>query len=187
VKTSVPPAPSSETAAQAQSKQPPAPPRRETTVAKLEPPKMPRSVEPLPSSTAPLKPIYSETGTASWYGPSFNNRPTSNGELYDMNGMSAAHRTLPFNSVVRVTALSSGRSVVVRITDRGPFVANRIIDLSYAAAKELEMERPGTARVKVEVLSSPADITAGGRWAVQIGAFQNAGAAAKVKDKLARR
>jgi rare lipoprotein A len=137
--------------------------------------------------SAPLKSIYTETGTASWYGPSFNNRPTSNGELYDMNGLSAAHRTLPFNSIVRVTALSTGRSVVVRITDRGPFVADRIIDLSYAAAKQLEMHRQGTTRVKVEVLSSPADIAAGGRWAVQIGAFPNAVTAAKVKDKLTRR
>jgi rare lipoprotein A len=104
-----------------------------------------------------------------------------------MNGLSAAHRTLPFNSIVRVTALSSGRSVVVRITDRGPFVADRIIDLSYAAAKQLEMHRAGTARVKVEVLSSPAEIASGGRWAVQIGAFENARIASEVKSKLERR
>src|SRR5262245_12982611 len=186
-KASIPPAPSTETTTQAPSRSEPTPPRQNTTVAKLERPKTPRRAEPLPSPGAPSEPIYTETGTASWYGPSFNNRPTSNGELYDMNGLSAAHRTLPFNSIVRVTALSNGRSVVVRITDRGPFVANRIIDLSYAAAKQLEMDRQGTARVKIEVLASPADIAAGGRWAVQIGAFQNADSAAKMKEKLERR
>jgi peptidoglycan lytic transglycosylase len=181
-KVSVPPAPSSQTAPKAAENPAPAAPRQDTTVATLEQPKLPKS-----APSPPLKSIYTETGTASWYGPYFNNRPTSNGELYDMNGLSAAHRTLPFNSIVRVTALGNGRSVVVRITDRGPFIADRIIDLSYAAAKQLEMHRQGTARVKVEVLSSPAEIAAGGRWAVQIGAFQDADAAAKVKDNLERR
>ncbi|MCI0347958.1 MAG: septal ring lytic transglycosylase RlpA family protein [Acidobacteriales bacterium] len=179
------PTPSQETSAQGPKKEAPARSNPQTTVATLEQPKLPPPTQ--PAQPAPLKSIYTETGIASWYGPAFNNRRTSNGELYDMNGFSAAHRTLPFNSIVRVTTLGSGKSVVVRITDRGPFVENRIIDLSYAAAKQLEMERQGTARVKVEVLSTPADITTGGRWAVQIGAFQDAGAAAKVKDKIERR
>lgn len=104
-----------------------------------------------------------------------------------MNGFTAAHRTLPFNTQVRVTNLSNGQSSSVRITDRGPFVQDRIIDLSYAAAKQIDMWRQGTTRVKIEVLSSPVDVSAGGRWAVQIGAFTDAANAAKVKDKLERR
>ena len=136
---------------------------------------------------AMARPVYTESGIASWYGPSFHSRHTSNGEIYDMNSLTAAHRTLPFNSIVRVTNVSSGQSVVVRVTDRGPFVAGRVIDLSRAAAKQIDIERPGTARVQLEVLSSPAPIATGGRWAVQIGGFQDAGDAAKVKNKLERR
>jgi hypothetical protein len=104
-----------------------------------------------------------------------------------MNGFTAAHRTLPFNTQVRVTNLSNGQSALVRITDRGPFIADRVIDVSYAAAKQIDMWRQGTARVKIDVLSSPVDVSAGGRWAVQIGAFTDADSAAKVKGKLERR
>jgi rare lipoprotein A len=131
--------------------------------------------------------IYTESGTASWYGPAFQSRATSNGEIYDMNMLTAAHRTLPFNSVVRVTNLKSGNSVAVRITDRGPFVGNRIIDLSLAAAKRIDVWRTGTAPVRVELLSSPVLLSTPGRWAVQIGGFQEAQAAAKLRDKLERR
>jgi len=89
---------------------------------------------------------------ASFYGEEYNGRRTSNGETYDMNAMTAAHRTLPFNSRVRVTNLSNGKSVVVRINDRGPFKDERVIDLSLTAAKVLEIIQPGTARVRLEVL-----------------------------------
>jgi len=140
-----------------------------------------------PAPPAITKPVYTETGIASWYGPSFHSRHTSNGEIYDMNSFTAAHRTLPFNSMVRVTNASSGQSVVVRVTDRGPFVAGRVIDLSRAAAKQIDIERPGTARVQLEVLSSPVPIASGGRWALQIGGFHDAGDAAKMKNKLERR
>jgi rare lipoprotein A len=96
---------------------------------------------------------YRERGVASWYGPTFHTKDTSIGESYDMYAMSAAHKTLPLPAYARVTNLANGRSVVVRINDRGPFVGNRIIDLSYSAAWKLDMIRAGTAFVDVEVLT----------------------------------
>jgi rare lipoprotein A len=95
---------------------------------------------------------YLERGVASWYGPTFHGGNTSSGESYDMYGMTAAHKTLPLPTYARVTNLANGRSVVVRINDRGPFVANRIIDLSYTAAAKLDMLRDGTAMVEVRAL-----------------------------------
>lgn len=93
-----------------------------------------------------------EEGVASYYADEFNGRTTSNGETYDMNALTAAHQTLPFNTKVRVTNLASGKSVVVRINDRGPFKDNRIIDLSLAAAKAIELIGSGTANVRLEVV-----------------------------------
>ena len=93
---------------------------------------------------------FSQTGKASWYGPGFHGKKTSSGERFDMNTLSAAHRTLPIPSYARVTNLSNGKSVVVRINDRGPFHGNRVMDLSKAAAKELSFIHTGTANVKVE-------------------------------------
>ncbi len=139
---------------------------------------------PAPTVSPKAKPIYVETGLASWYGPQYHNHKGSNGEVYDQNGMTAAHRTIPLNSVVRVTNETTQHSVVVRITDRGPFVEDRIIDLSLAAAKAVDVWQPGTAMVKVEVLTSPAPIQEGGRWCVQIGAFQSEDEARKLKEKL---
>jgi rare lipoprotein A len=95
---------------------------------------------------------YVERGVASWYGPGFHAELTSTGEPYDMYGMTAAHKTLPLPAYVRVTNLQNGRSVVVRVNDRGPFVGNRIIDLSYTAASKLDMLRNGTAMVEVRDL-----------------------------------
>ena len=144
-----------------------------------------------PTPTAPTvepgrhqKPIYVETGLASWYGPPYHNRKGANGEIYDQNALTAAHRTLPMNSVVRVINESTKHAVVVRITDRGPFIEDRVIDLSLAAAKAVDVWRPGTATVKIEVLSTPAPIFEGGRWCVQIGAFQSRHDALKLKEKL---
>ena len=94
---------------------------------------------------------YSERGVASWYGPTFHGGSTSIGEPYDMYAMTAAHKTLPLPAYARVTNLRNGKSVVVRINDRGPFVANRIIDLSYTAAAKLDMLREGTTLVEVRV------------------------------------
>lgn len=101
-----------------------------------------------------------ERGTASWYGPGFHAARTSSGEPYDMYAMTAAHKTLPLPAYARVTNLRNGRSVVVRINDRGPFVGDRIIDLSYTAAWKLDMLRTGTAPVEVRVLSPGADLPA---------------------------
>jgi rare lipoprotein A len=95
---------------------------------------------------------YWERGVASWYGPGFHKVRTSTGEPYDMYGMTAAHKTLPLPAYVRVTNLQNGRSIVVRVNDRGPFVGNRIIDLSYTAAAKLDMLRNGTALVEVRAL-----------------------------------
>lgn len=98
------------------------------------------------------QPNYKETGVASWYGPGFHGRKTANGERYDQNEMTAAHKTLPLPSVVRVTRTDTGESIIVRVNDRGPFAHGRIIDLSKAGAKKLDMMKSGVARVKVEYL-----------------------------------
>jgi rare lipoprotein A len=127
---------------------------------------------PPPSSEnqPPIPGGYVEEGVASWYGLPFNGRRTSNGEIYDMHTFTAAHRTLPFNCVVRVTNLNNGKKTEVRINDRGPFVANRVIDLSLAAAQAIEMWGPGTANVRLEILSGPNPRA--GSFGVQVGAFK---------------
>jgi rare lipoprotein A len=99
-------------------------------------------------------PGYSETGVASWYGPEFQRKRTASGERFDMDALTAAHRSLPFDSYVRVTNVATGRSVVVRINDRGPFIADRIIDLSARAARQLGIKEDGVARVRIEVVKS---------------------------------
>jgi rare lipoprotein A len=136
---------------------------------------------------ADAKPIYAETGTASWYGPPYHNRRGSNGEVYNMNAMTAAHRTLPLGSIVRVTNVKTGRSTLVRITDRGPFIPGRLLDLSLAAAKKVDVWKPGLATVKIEVMKTPVPLDSGGRWAVQIGAFENKHAASDLAGHLSRR
>jgi len=102
----------------------------------------------------PVKPggKYVETGWASWYGEPYHGQPTSSGQIYDMHEFTAAHNRLPFGTVVRVKNLKNKKTVEVTITDRGPFKRNRIIDLSYAAAKALGIVGPGSARVKLEVV-----------------------------------
>ena len=133
------------------------------------------------------KVLFTEVGFASWYGPGFQKRNAANGQPYDMNAMTAAHRTLPLGTIVRVTDLKTADSVLLRITDRGPFVNDRVIDLSRAAARKLSVYQRGTALVKIEVLETPAAIREGGRWCVQIGAFQDSDDARKLKEKLTRR
>lgn len=164
---------------------PPPEPSQESAASAEQSAKPP--VERRPERPSDSRVLYTEIGTASWYGPPYNKRRGANGEIYDMNAMTAAHKTLPLNSLVRVTNIANGKSALVRITDRGPFIGNRILDLSLAAAKELDVWRPGTAKVRLEVLESPAPIEAGGRWAVQIGAFHDAALAAKMKWQLLRR
>ena len=146
----------------------------------------PRSAEPIsvPPDTHPLS---VETGLASWYGAPYHNRRGSNGEIYDMNAMTAAHRTLPLGSIVRVTNVKTGHAALVRITDRGPFISGRILDLSLAAAKQVDVWQPGVALIRVEVLETPVPLNAGGRWAVQIGAFDDEDAANRLVDRLSHR
>ena len=133
-----------------------------------------------PPAPAPLG--YTEEGNASWYGNPFHGRRASNGEVYDMYKLTAAHRTLPFETMVRVTNLSNGKSTTVRITDRGPFVNDRIIDLSMAAAREIESIGPGVVPVRLEVLGN-VDVTAG-FFTVQVGAFRDRGNADRLRDRL---
>lgn len=104
---------------------------------------------------------YDQTGIASWYGPDFHGKLTGNGELFDQNAISAAHKTLPMPCVVRVTNLENGRSVVVRVNDRGPFVNGRIIDMSRRGAQMLGFEGKGTARVRVQILPDESRVLAG--------------------------
>jgi len=136
---------------------------------------------------ADAKPIFEETGMASWYGAPYHNRRGSNGEIYDMNAMTAAHLTLPLGSIVRITNLKNGNSALLRITDRGPFVPGRIVDLSLAAAKALDVYLPGTAKVRLEVLQAPVSLDTGGRWAVQIGSIAGKKEAAELAEHLQKR
>jgi len=140
----------------------------------------PRRAKP---SQSPAPAGYLEEGNASWYGVPFNGRRASNGEIYDMYKLTAAHRTLPFETMVRVTNLNNGKSTTVRITDRGPFVDNRIIDLSLAAAREIESIGPGVVPVRVEVLTPGIDPTSG-FFTVQVGAFRDQGNAQRLRDRL---
>lgn len=126
---------------------------------------------------------YSERGVASWYGLPFNGRRSANGEVYDMYKMTAAHRTLPFDTVVRVTNLTNGLHADVRITDRGPFVEDRVIDLSLGAARAIGMVGPGTAMVRIEVISG--GLVDGGIFTVQVGAFSDRANAERLKERLA--
>jgi len=124
-----------------------------------------------PPSRASAVPGSIETGIASWYGHPYHGRRAADGETYDMETLVAAHRTLPFNTWVRVYNLTNNKTVDVRIIDRGPFVDGRIIDLSHAAAQAIDMIGPGIAQVRVEILSAPA--VAPAAFAVQVGAFRD--------------
>ncbi len=143
---------------------------------------------------------FEQKGIASWYGKKFHGRKTSNGEIYNMYAMTAAHKTLPLGTYVRVHNLSNGRSVDVRINDRGPFVRGRIIDLSYTAAQKMGMLGPGTARVRVVALGAPRQVTAAGgkpgyvpidyysgNFTFQVGAFAQRDNAQRLVAKLSRR
>jgi rare lipoprotein A len=126
---------------------------------------------------------YTEEGVASWYGHPYHGRPAADGEIYDMEKLTAAHRTFPFNTWVRVYDLDSTRSVDLRIIDRGPFVDGRIIDVSHAAAREIDMIGPGVARVRVEVIRVP-DVASPVGYAVQVGAFRDVGNAERFRARM---
>jgi peptidoglycan lytic transglycosylase len=129
--------------------------------------------------------IYVEQGIASWYGVPFHGRRAANGEIFDMNMLVAAHRTLPFGSILRVTNLNNGRQIEVRVIDRGPFVGDRMLDLARAAAVGLDMIGTGTAPVRIELLSGPSPAV--GDFTVQIGAFSDRANAELLRDRLLAR
>jgi rare lipoprotein A len=135
------------------------------------------------ATPAPVRIGQTETGFASWYGHPYHGRQAADGEIYDMEKMTAAHRTLPFNTWVRVYDLDNQKTTEVRIIDRGPFIDGRIIDLSRAAARNLEMIGPGTARVRIEVIRAPETATAA-VFAVQVGAFQNRATADRLRADM---
>jgi len=181
---SVPPPPPPETAENTPEPTASIPPSGES----VPPPKPAAPAELLePTIPADAKPLATETGIASWYGPPYHNRRGSNGEVYNMHAMTAAHRTFPLGSIVRVTNLKTGHTANVRITDRGPFIPGRIVDLSLAAAQKVDVWRAGLAEVKVELMQSPAIPGTAGKWAVQIGGFPNEKSATKLADHLTRR
>lgn len=132
------------------------------------------------------KPVFTETGTASWYGPNYNHKAAADGTIYDQDGMTAAHRTLPLGTTARVTNLATGDQVVVRITDRGPFAPGRVLDLSLGAAKAVGIYRAGVAKVRVEAWAHP-NADPAGKWCVQTGAFKAEQDALDLKAALAAR
>jgi rare lipoprotein A len=153
--------------------------------ATVEAAKRDTSLPPAKKAKTPPTPApagWTEEGNASWYGGEFNGRHASNGEVYDMYKLTAAHRTLPFNTMVLVTNLNNGKTTTVRITDRGPFVANRVIDLSLAAAREIESVGPGVVPVRLEVMGN-VDVNAG-FFTIQVGAFKDRGNAERLRDRL---
>ncbi len=148
-----------------------------------------------------VSPGYTQYGIASWYGGKFQGRRTASGEIYNMFAHTAAHKTLPFGTYVRVTNLNNHRETVVRINDRGPFIGKRVIDLSYAAAKDLGMIGPGTAPVKIVVVKAPGydygfDVSEDGikdapiekatRFTIQVGSFSRLINALRFRDRLSR-
>lgn len=143
--------------------------------ARHRPPPPPPAVAPSVGDT--------ETGVASWYGKPYHGRPAADGEIYDMEKLTAAHRTLPFNTWVRVYDLDNNKTVEVRITDRGPFIDGRIIDLSHRAAREIEMIGPGIARVRVEIIRAP-EGEPRGVFAVQVGTFRDRANAERLRGRM---
>jgi rare lipoprotein A len=127
------------------------------------------------------KEIYRETGTAAWYGKDLHGKKTASGEVFDMNGLSAAHRTLPLGTVINVTNLDNSKSIQVKINDRGPFIKSRILDLSYGAAKALGFVAQGTARVKIETLDA---VRGPVHYTVQAAVFSEEENARMLKERL---
>lgn len=133
------------------------------------------------------KPIYTQVGYATWYTAPYKGRRAANGEVFDDHSLTAANRTLPMGSLVVVTNLQTGQSAVMRIADRGPFVEDRILDLTMASAKATGVYRAGLAKVRLDVYRTPKPIDTGGRWCVQIGAFHSEHAANKLKKQLEKK
>ncbi|MFW1755192.1 septal ring lytic transglycosylase RlpA family protein [Acinetobacter wanghuae] len=130
--------------------------RRETIAAKIAiPEEEPSVIEKLNTVASNTVRKFTQSGTASWYGRQFHGRKTASGETFDMNGLTAAHRSLPLNCYIRVTNKNNGHSVVVKVNDRGPFHGNRVLDLSYGAAKQIGLTNAGTGNVSIERVAGP--------------------------------
>jgi len=129
-------------------------------------------------------PILREQGLATWYTAPYKGRKAANGQVFDDNAMTAAHRTLPMGSLIVVTNLKTGQAGTMRVTDRGPFVQGRIVDLTIAAAQATGVYRAGIVPVQVDVYQTPKSISIGGRWCVQIGAFKSEEKARRLKERL---
>jgi len=130
------------------------------------------------------RPIYSEEGSASWYTAPYKGRKSANGQVFSDEALTAAHRTLPMGSLIVVTNLRTRQASAMRISDRGPFVPDKIIDLTIASAKSIGIYRSGTDHVRVDVYQTPKSMDVGGRWCVQIGPFLSERKAIKLKEKL---
>ena len=130
------------------------------------------------------QPVYSEQGLATWYSAPYKGRKSANGQVFDDNALTAAHRTLPMGSLVMVTNLKTGQSSAMRITDRGPFVEGRVLDMTKASAMATGVYRAGLAQVRIDVYRTPKPMETGGRWCVQIGAFHKEHEARKLQSKL---
>jgi rare lipoprotein A len=133
------------------------------------------------------RPILSEEGLATWYTAPYKGRKSANGQVFDDDALTAAHRTLPMGSLVRVTNMRTRQSAVMRITDRGPFVEDRMLDLTIASAKAIGIYRSGMEEVRMDVYRTPKPIDTGGRWCVQIGAFRSEREALRLKAQLIRK
>jgi rare lipoprotein A len=170
-------------------------PSQSTTQAANAPPqRIPRT--PLPPGgvsaedldyVASHKPIYTQVGYATWYTAPYKGRRAANGEVFNDRALTAAHRTLPMGTLIVVTNLQTGQSAAMRIADRGPFVEDRILDLTVASAQATGVYRAGLAKVRLDVYRTPKAINTGGRWCVQIGAFHSEHAANKLKKQLEKK
>jgi rare lipoprotein A len=129
------------------------------------------------------RPLLTETGLATWY-TAYRGRKAANGQLFDDSSLTAAHRTLPMGSLILVTNLKTGQSSAMRITDRGPFIDGRMLDLTIASAKATGVYRAGLAQVRMDVYQTPKPVESGGRWCVQIGAFKYEETADQLKEQL---
>ena len=166
--------------------------RRSVARVPATPQPRPRSqaAAPPPAGSLPAGPLpvgYTEVGVASWYGIPYHGRRAADGEIYNMETLVAAHRLMPFNTWLCVTNLSNGKTVNVRIIDRGPFIEGRLIDLSKAAARQIDLIGPGTGRVRLQVISEPRDIPSNDFYAVQVGSFTVRANAEQARAQYAQR
>ena len=185
---------------------PTAPPVEETYPAPQPPPPPSPSASSLPPARIPPTPLppggvsaediryvnthpalMTEVGLATWYSAPYKGRRSANGEVFDDTALTAAHRTLPMGSLIVVTNLTTGQWAAMRVSDRGPFVEGRVVDLTVASAKATGVYRAGVVRVRVDVYQTPKPIDSGGRWCVQIGAFHSEHQAIKLKSQLLSR